>query len=230
MTAANSHGASSGNAPPPLQAPPQVPANKLLTVLAVSGALAGFLIVVVYGWASPIIEHNKAVALQAAIGEVLKNPAECDTLFVSGDTLSAQIPAGRDPRRVERVYLGYDAGHRRIGYAVAAGEPGFQDVIRVIFGYDPTTKQLLGMKVLESKETPGLGSKVETDSAFVGQFQGALAPLVGVKPDRHQAGNHQQVDMITGATISSRAVIRIINNAVARLGPALERYVPEAKP
>ena len=30
--------------------------------------------------------------------------------------------------------------------------------------------------------------------------------------------------MITGATISSRAVIRIINNALARLGPMLEAY------
>jgi electron transport complex protein RnfG len=215
--------------PQELHPPPQVPAKRLLTVLSVSGAIAGFLIVVVYGWASPIIEHNKAVALQAAIGEVLKSPAECDTLFVLGDRLAGQIPTGVDPKRVERVYLGYDASHQRIGFAIAAGEPGFQDVVRVIFGYDPGSKQLLGMKVIESKETPGLGSKIETDSSFVGQFQGALAPVVGVKPDRRQPGDHHQVDMITGATISSRAVIRIINNALARLGPALERYSQEAK-
>ncbi len=218
------------NTPAPLDPPPHVPANKLLSTLAVSGAIAGFLIVVVYGWASPLIEHNKAVALQAAIGEVLKNPAQCDTLYVAGNTLSPQMPAGADPKRVERVYLGYDADHRRIGFAVAVGEPGFADIVRVIFGYEPASKQLLGMKVIESKETPGLGDKIEKDSSFVAQFRGVLAPLVGVKPDRRKAGDQHQVDMITGATISSRAVIRIINNALARLGPALDRYAEEAKP
>jgi electron transport complex protein RnfG len=229
MTAPHSHGAPANGAPPPPAPPPQVRASRLLTVLATGGAIAGFLIVVAYGWASPIIEHNKAVALQGAIGEVLKAPAQVDTLFVSGDSLATQIPAGVDPKRVERVYLGYDADHRPIGYAIAVGEPGFADIVRVIFGYDPATKQLIGMKVIESKETPGLGDKIEKDSAFVKQFQDALTPLVGVKPDRHKAGDKTQIDMITGATISSRAVIRIINNALTRLRPALERYSQEAK-
>jgi electron transport complex protein RnfG len=197
--------------------------------LATGGAIAGFLIVVVYGWASPIITHNKAVALQAAIGDVLKHPAQVDTLFVAGDTLAAHIPAGVDPRQIERVYLGYDADRKPIGYAIAVGEPGFADIVRVIFGYDPATKQLIGMKVIESKETPGLGDKIEKDSAFVQQFRSALTPLVGVKPDRHKAGDKTQIDMITGATISSRAVIRIINNALTRLRPVLERYSQEAK-
>lgn len=224
MTPPHSHSAPPNGAPPPPEPPPQVLANRLLAVLATGGAIAGFLIVVVYGWASPIIEHNKAVALQAAIGEVLKHPAQVDTLFVSGDTLTLQLPSGVDPKRVERVYLGHDQAHTRIGFAVAVGEPGFSDIVRVIFGYDPGARQLLGMKVIESKETPGLGDKIEKDSAFVRQFRGALAPLAGVKPDRHQAGDQHQVDMITGATISSRAVIRIINNALVRLGPAIERY------
>ncbi len=230
MTMPHSHGAAPAGVPPTLDPPPHVPASSLLRTLAVSGAVAGFLIVVVYGWASPIIQHNKAVALQAAIGEVLRNPAQCDTLYVAGNALSAQLPPGADPKRVERVYLGYDANHRRIGFAIAVGEPGFQDVVRVIFGYDPASKQLLGMKVIESKETPGLGDKIEKDSSFVGQFRGALTPLVGIKPDRRKPGDQHQVDMITGATISSRAVIRIINNALARLGPALDSYPQGGKP
>ncbi len=79
------------------------------------------------------------------------------------------------------------------------------------------------MKVLESKETPGLGDKIEKDSAFVLQFDGAVTPLLGVKP-RDATGDLHEIDMITGATISSRVVIRIINNTIERLGPLLDAY------
>lgn len=229
MTSPHTHGAPPSGAPPAPDPPPHVPARTLLATLASAGALAGLLIVVVFGWASPVIERNKALALQAAIAEVLKQPARSDTLYVVGDRLVAEPPPGTDLKKLERVYLGYDEQRRPIGFAIAAGEPGFQDIVRVIFGYDPATKQLLGMKVIESKETPGLGDKIEKDSSFVQQFRSALAPLVGVKPDRHNREDHRQVEMITGATISSRTVIRVINNALARLGPVLERYSAEGK-
>jgi H+/Na+-translocating ferredoxin:NAD+ oxidoreductase subunit G len=219
------HGASSPTGPGP-----DVPASKLMSTLAVAGGLAGLLIVLVYGWASPIIAHNKALALQAAIGEVLKEPAECDTLYVMGNSLTATPPAGIDLKAVKRVYLGRDAQHRLIGFAIPAAEPGFQDVISLIFGYDPATKQLLGLKVLDSKETPGLGAKIESDTAFGNQFGRVTAPLKGVKSDRYQASDPHQVDMITGATISSRAVIRIISNALTQLGPLIETYQEKGKP
>ncbi len=58
---------------------------------------------------------------------------------------------------------------------------------------------------------------------FVSQFDGAQVPLTGVKP-REGTGDPHEVDMITGATISSRTVIKIINNALERMGPMLESY------
>ena len=66
--------------------------------------------------------------------------------------------------------------------AVSRGESGFQDVVQVIFGFDPTTGKILGMKVLDSKETPGLGDKIFKDKAFVDQFfAGPDTPLIPVK-------------------------------------------------
>jgi electron transport complex protein RnfG len=110
---------------------------------------------------------------------------------------------------------------------MVSAEAGFQDLVKVIFGYDPKTKQLLGMKVLESKETPGLGDKIEKDQAFVSQFAGAQVPLVGIKMGKRS--NPSEVVMITGATISSKAVIRIINNVLKRLGPLVDAYPQEDK-
>ncbi len=202
---------------------PDVPPRRLVATLGTAGAVAGFLIVFVFAWTQPIIQEYKAEQLRLAVQEVLKAPDHYDTLYVYQGALVRELPAGVDGSRLEQVYAGYRASGERIGFAVAFGEPGFQDIVRVIFGYDRGAGAVLGMKVLESKETPGLGDKIEKDSSFVGQFDGALAPLVGVKP-REATGDPHEIDMITGATISSRVVIRIINNQIERLGPMMDAY------
>jgi len=51
------------------------------------------------------------------------------------------------------------------------------------------------------------------------------APIEGVKPSRN-TGDPDQVDMITGVTISSKAVVRIINERIAELGELLAGYEP----
>lgn len=201
-----------GNGPP---APKQVSSARLIATLGGVGAFAGALILVVFAATSPAIEAHRAKRLDAAIREVLRGPDRYDTLYVSGTTLSPEPSDGSDP-----VYLGRDVAGAATGYAIVAAAPGFVDIIGVIFGYDPATSTVLGMKVLDSKETPGLGDLIEKDSAWVAQFMGVLAPLEGVKPGRG-TGRPAEIDLITGATISSRTVVRIINDALARLGPAL---------
>jgi electron transport complex protein RnfG len=219
--------ATTAQASAPLPAPAEVRASSLLITLGVGGAVAGLLLVIAFGLTLPRIEANRARALDLAVKEVLKAPERYDTLYVVGRTLTRKPPEGADPKKLEHLYLGYGPGNQRIGFAIVAGDAGFQDVIQLIFGYDPKTRKLLGMKVLESKETPGLGDKIEKDQAFVSQFGGAQVPLVGVKKGKRSSP--REVDMITGATISSKAVIRIINNVLQRLGPLVDAYPQEGK-
>lgn len=204
----------------------ETPAPRLVATLAVAGALAGLLIVTTFQWAQPRIVEHQAAALRAAVEEVLSAPARVERLFVHGGRLVRELPAGTDSAGVERVFAGYDAAGKRVGFAVLGGEPGFQDVISVIFGYDPEGGRVLGMNVLDNKETPGLGDKIVKDSAFVDGFRGAAAPLVGVKAGRG-SGAEDQVDLITGATISSRAVVEIINHRIEAVKPLLEGYLRE---
>jgi electron transport complex protein RnfG len=208
-------------------AAPDAPAWRLTTTLAVAGALAGLMIVVVYQWAEPRIEAYRAHVLQEAIREVLHDPAAVDTLYVHSGSLESEPPAALDPRQVDRIYVGFDEAGARVGYAIPAERPGFQDVVRLIFGYDAARGEVIGMRVLESKETPGLGDKIIKDSLFVAEFDGVAAPLVGVKAGSG-AGDPGEVDMITGATISSRTVIAAIEDRLAVLRPLIEAHEREA--
>jgi electron transport complex protein RnfG len=212
---------SDAGAPPAKQ---EVPPWKLVTTLGAAGMMAGLLIVFVFAATEPTITAYKAEVLRQSISEVLKGPASFDTLFVVDGVLTRELPADLAAEDIEQIYLGYTEDGEQVGFAVASGEPGFQDIIRLIYGYDVRTETVLGMKVLESKETPGLGDKIEKDMEFVGQFDGASAPLVGVN-SRRATGSANEIDMITGVTISSRAIVRIINNSLERLGPMMEVYV-----
>jgi Na+-translocating ferredoxin:NAD+ oxidoreductase subunit G len=202
---------------------------KLVAMMTGAGAVAGLLIVSAYTVTLPRIEEHQGVVMQAAIQEVLKAPASYDTLYLVGGKLVKALPAGTSPKRIEKLYLGHDKTGNRVGFAVSAAENGFQDLVTLMFGYDASAHKLIAMKVISNKETPGLGNKIETDSAFVNGFVNAGAPLNGVKKDRGKSGP-TDVLMITGATISSRAVIRIINNAIARWQPLMDTYHEETKP
>jgi electron transport complex protein RnfG len=203
----------------------EVPSWRLITTLAVAGALAGLLIVAVYQWAQPQILENRARVLREAVQEVLGSPDRVETLYVTDGALSREPPAGVDTTTADRLFLGYDGNGNVIGAAISGEKPGYQDVISLIFGYDPTSGEVLGMRVLESKETPGLGDKIYKDSAFVAEFNGVEAPIEGVKDGGDEP---DEVDMITGATISSEAVIDIINTRVDALESALTGYMQRA--
>jgi Na+-translocating ferredoxin:NAD+ oxidoreductase subunit G len=204
---------------------PSISPLRLLLTLGGAGALAGFLIVGVYQATLPAIEAHRAAALAAAVEEVLGVPHSFRTLYLVDGELRSQAPEGRDGAALERVYSGHREDGSLIGFAIEGARPGFQDVVRVIFGYEPATGTVLGMRVLRHLETPGLGDKIVNDRDWVAQFEGARPPLVDRKPG--EASEPHEVDMITGATISARTVMLAINDAVERWHALLEGYRPE---
>ncbi|MFN8583140.1 MAG: RnfABCDGE type electron transport complex subunit G [Gemmatimonadaceae bacterium] len=216
------HGAAPG--PGEVHAPIDTPPYRLVATLGIAGALAGLLVAGVYRVTLPPIEKHRALVMQGAIAEVLRQPSRWDTLYLEGSALTKH-PRG-NATELERVFVGYDATGKNIGAAISAGEPGFSEIISLMFGYDVVSGQVLGLKILEEKETPGLGDKIERDSTFVRQFAGAKTP---VKPVKKRSGSDPtEIDAISGATISSRAVTRIINHAVAKWAPLLSAWKPEA--
>jgi Na+-translocating ferredoxin:NAD+ oxidoreductase RnfG subunit len=91
------------------------------------------------------------------------------------------------------------SGHHQAGSSLIRGRARFGDRAR-------------------SRETPGLGDKIYKDPKFVAEFHGlAVEPAIKLIKGHGEAAN--EVDAITGATISSKAVVRIVNQA-ARFGRA----------
>lgn len=222
--------------PPGAEPAPEEPTEekvstfRLIATLGVAGMLSGILLAAVNQHTAPIIEAYRAEQLRLAVYEVLPDAAGYTTYYLVDGALTPALPGGAKESEYKQVYAGYDEAGEPVGVALSRGESGFQDVILVIFGYDPAAGTLSGMKVLESKETPGLGDKIFKDQEWVDQFfAGPKTPLVPVKPGAGK-GKPGEIDTITGATISTKAVIMIINNAIAEWHPVLEQGLPEGAP
>lgn len=198
------------------------PSWKLLLTLGVAGAVSGLLIATLYTAMLPRIERYKSNELRSAINEVLETPARSDTLYLENGALTATRPTGDAATSDARVYKGFDKSGRPIGYAIEAIGPGFSENIRLLVGYNAARHELLAMKILDSKETPGIADGV-LKPEFSAQFQNAKVPVVGVKASP-KAPDKGTVVMITGATISSRSIIRAINNSLARWDPIIAKY------
>ena len=183
---------------------------RLVLTLAIAGLLSGIAIIGIYETTLPTITANKARELREAVLKVLPGVTQMQALVHrDGELVVVAEPEKDEPV----IYGGHDAQGDFVGYAVPAAGPGFQDTIALLYGYKPGDRQVVGMEILESRETPGLGDKIYKDADFVAEFSALRVDpeIVAVKKGTKTGPN--QVDAITGATISAKAVVRIINEA-----------------
>jgi electron transport complex protein RnfG len=192
------------------------------------GAFCALLIVGVFKATEARIADNKARFLASAVAEVL--PASRTTVEVTknadGRLVEATQPAALP------VFLGYGENDELVGAVITSQAMGYQDLVTVLFSYSFEKQAIIGSKVLESKETPGLGDKVELEPHFLANFEAldarlnddgtALAnPIVTVK--QGEKTEPWQIDGITGATITSDAIGVILNKGASEWVPLLER-------
>lgn len=209
-------------------APTIIPASstKMLQAMVGIGIICALLIVLTFEGTKPRIEKLRAEALEKAIFKVI--PGMVTKRSYQLDQNNSFIEMGSEDKAEQLFYAGYDENGKMVGVAVEASGIGFADVLRVLYGYDPDEEAIVGFYVLESKETPGLGDKIEKDDDFLANFKALDVSLLDDKsalknkviPVKHGAKeNPWEVDGITGATISSRAIGDII-------GSSAEQWVP----
>lgn len=170
---------------------------RMILSLTLIGVVSGGVLSLMYQWSLPKIKASQVQSTNAAIFKVL--------------------PETKNYQQVSDAELTYfncfDINQRPVGTAIICQGNGYQGVIKIMVGVNADFTKFTGMTVLEQVETPGLGAKI-AEKDFQAQFKGlATRPPIeyvkGIKPEKAN-----QIQAITGATISSRAVVNIINRTV----------------
>lgn len=207
---------------------------KMLRAMVTIGVICAFLIVSTFELTLPAIERNKAAALEAAVFKVLPGIVTKRIFIV--DDKGEYIPVSEMEKDAQYIFAGYDQDNQLVGLAVEASGQGFADILRILYGYNISEQAIIGFHVLQSKETPGLGDKIEKDQNFLANFESLDVSLStdqsslvnSIKTVKHGTKqNPWEIDGITGATISSRAIGNILASSTSAKIPAI--YAQEAR-
>ena len=160
------------------------------TLLLICAVVAGIL-AAVNSITAPIIAASKEAKTQAAIEAVLPGGGQ-ETTFQD------------DTGLVTKAYAGEN------GYAIQVAPSGFGGAITMMVGIDKNG-EVLGISIISHAETPGLGAVASQDTdkgvAFRDQFVGMVSGIT-------IGGGENQVDSLSGATISTQAIVDGVNAAL----------------
>ncbi len=212
--------------------PRQTSSATMILVLGLVAFISGLLIVGAYESTRETIAEYKRQLLDQAVRQVIPNAATIRAFTVADGSVR---PAADGDRL--RFYAGFNADGKLVGIAGEAAAPGYADMIRLLYGYDPACQCITGIRVLENHDTPGFGDKIDKDPQFLANFErldagvgadGEIAhPIVTVKHGTKQ--QPWQVDAISGATISSTAVGKALRTSTEALLPTLRRHLDEVR-
>lgn len=178
----------------------------MVTSLVIVCLVAALGLARVYLVTLPVIEQQKRDATEAALGEVLPGAA----------SFSEQEPG--------RLWYGLDAGGNRVGIVFKTAPRGYAGPVETMAGVD-LNGTVTGIRIASPaeglRETPGLGLKAR-EAWFRDQFKGRSAAGLRLAKD---GGT---LDAISAATITSRAVVAGLREALAQYQGHLAPPEPES--
>lgn len=167
-----------------------------------------------------------AILLAAAFGfnAVAAANAQKDHLWL----MQTLLPDSTD--FILEPYTGEDANIRSVhkadnGFVIETVTYGYAGNITMFIGVNNDGK-VTGLVVRDLSETFGLGAEALTDHVFLSQFLNSAGTfeVVTASPDAfsgatgevtESTGDTVGIDALTGATVTSKAIVRAVNSAVA---------------
>jgi len=222
--------------PPAPSAPAPASTRDLVLTLGVVAAVCGLVIVGAYQLSLDAVTANRRAALERSVFTVIPAATSlAEFVALPGGGVAPATP-GEVPPGALRFFAAYDAAGNLAGIAAEGVAKGYADSVRVLFGYQPGCQCITGLGVVSHRETPGIGDRIVTDKAFLANFRALDARLNAelsalaseIRTVKHGTKkNAWQIDAISGATITSRAVGKAVNDSaqalLPRLAPELEK-------
>jgi electron transport complex protein RnfG len=162
----------------------------------------------------PRIKQNEIDKFNALAGSMIKGALD----FESSDLIEITSAKGK-PVKID-VKKGINENGECLGWAFVAEGSGFADKVKLVIGVDAKFETLKGFGVLLSNETPGFGDKINNAKHyFVKQFTGTPAKTLKLAKigNWEIIENDTEIIAITGATITSDAVVSIFNTYIKQV-------------
>lgn len=161
--------------------------------------------------------HRNSVLCRAFMLDVDGTSAQAYQKAVDENLQVSEIGEGAARReQFKRITPGKES----LGFLI--GGMGFWDRIECVIVLAPDLRQVLNIQVMDQKETPGLGARIE-EPWFTDQFKG-LPVAWDAPPDQRivistspSANGPNEVDAITGATQTSMALMRFMNEELDQI-------------
>ena len=171
----------------------------------------------------PVIEANKTRETLAKIPALVLGEDQAQQLSTQKKALSITSRTIEIERNgIKKFYTVYDAlfeDGTLAGHVAKASGQGYADKIELLLGLDAEAKTITGLFILDQKETPGLGNRI-IEKPWRDQFLNKASDthLMVVKGI---PGKDNEIDAISGATISSRSVTGIVNKTITDIKPQI---------
>jgi len=207
---------------------PSTPTARMFMALGGMAMLSGFLVVMAYQITKPAIELNQRMAVEKMVFKVIPGATQRREFLATKDGVRPADGGEGIP-----IHAGYDDQGKLLGIAAKGAAQGYADLVHLLYAYDPACACIRGIEVVKMAETPGLGDKIITNADFQANFKAldvqlneagdALAQeIVTVK---HGSKQHPwEIDAISGATITSKAVGKALNQSAQALMPLLKPH------
>ncbi len=198
------------------------PTGSMIKVLGTVSLICGVLIVVTNLSTIARIHKNQEIIMRESVAHLLPGLQKQIIYGVEGSGDLKILPSV-EGENVKRFFAGYDGSGKFLGVAIEASDRGYADIISAMYAYLPDRKIITGFQVVDMRETPGLGNRIGSDEKFAENFKelDATHPIKTVKHGTKQ--NPWEIDAISGATISSRAVGRMLQKSVQEMVPVIEK-------
>ena len=174
-------------------------------LLLVSSFVFGLLIAVTNAALSGRIELNKSAKLNELTRTLLP---DAETFKPVEAQIEVTLPGGT--KETAQVFEALSADKQRVGWSFRACGSGFADTIELVVAVDGGFQKMMGYSVLASSETPGFGDQIKNDY-FRSQFVNAPAGQLTLAKTGDPAAIDSQIVAISGATVTSTAVVGIFN-------------------